>query len=117
MSGQGPYFGQSAWFQFFHAEKLPSAIERYINEVRRVTGVIDLHLAKQKTEYLVGDRVTYADLMFLPYFQGIAFFGPGVDLADFPDFKAWFDRLNERPAVVKIHALQKKAQEKTQGKT
>ena len=31
MSGQGPYFGQSGWFQVLHHEKLPSAIERYQN--------------------------------------------------------------------------------------
>ena len=58
-----PYFGQFAWFQNFHAEKLPSAIERYNNEIKRVFGVLDGVLSKQK--YLVGDRVTIADLSFI----------------------------------------------------
>ncbi len=38
MSGQGPYFGQAAWFANYHHEKIPSAIERYQKEIRRVIG-------------------------------------------------------------------------------
>ena len=60
-----PYFGQSAWFQRFHSEKLPSAIERYNNEIKRVFGVLDEVLSKQK--YLVEDKVTVADLSFIPW--------------------------------------------------
>ncbi len=47
-TGQGPYYGQAGWFRMFHAEKIPSAIERYAKEVNRVTGVLETHLAKQK---------------------------------------------------------------------
>ena len=60
-----PYFGQAAWFQNYHAEKIPSAIERYQNEIKRVFGVLDGVLSKQK--YLVGDKVTIADLSFVPW--------------------------------------------------
>jgi glutathione S-transferase len=64
-----PYFGQSAWFQHFHAEKIPSAIERYNNEIKRVFSVLDSVLSKQK--YLVGDKVTIADLAFIPWNSGV----------------------------------------------
>ena len=60
-----PYFGQSSWFQRHHSEKIPSAIERYNNEIKRVFGVLDGVLSKQK--YLVGDKVTIADLSFIPW--------------------------------------------------
>ena len=60
-----PYFGQSAWFQKFHSEKLPSAIERYNNEIKRVFSVLEGVLSKQK--YLVGNKVTIADLSFIPW--------------------------------------------------
>ena len=60
-----PYFGQFAWFQNYHAEKSPSAIERYNNEIKRVFGVLDAVLSKQN--YLVGDKVTIADLSFIPW--------------------------------------------------
>lgn len=107
MSGQGPYFGQAAWFQYYHAEKVPSAVERYQNEIRRVLGVLDGILAGGK-EYLVGGKCTYADLAFLPWsanIQGLL----GVDTkqieeVDFPNYGRWMKRLSERPAVKKAFA-------------
>ena len=63
-SGQGPYFGQVGWFTFYHPEKIPSAIERYKNEIRRVLGVLDSVLSKQ--EWLAGGKCTIADLSFIP---------------------------------------------------
>jgi glutathione S-transferase len=47
----------------FHTEKIPSAIERYSNEIRRVLGVLDTVLSKQR--YLVGGKVTIADTSFI----------------------------------------------------
>ena len=70
MSGQGPYFGQAAWFIMFHSEQLPSAQERYLKEIERVIGVIDAHLASKPSGQqlsLVGDKVTYADLAFVTW--------------------------------------------------
>ena len=70
MSGQGPYYGQAAWFIMFHSEQLPSAQERYLKEIERVIGVIDAHLASQPSGqqlFLVGDKVTYADLAFVTW--------------------------------------------------
>jgi glutathione S-transferase len=40
-------------------------VERYNNEIKRVFRVLDSVLAKQK--YLVGDKVTIADLSFIPW--------------------------------------------------
>lgn len=60
-SGQGPYFGQYVWFLLYHpGEKIPSAIERYKAEVKRVWGVLNDVLSKQ--DWLVGDKLTVADL-------------------------------------------------------
>jgi glutathione S-transferase len=105
MSGQGPYYGQKGWFSKFHHEQLPSAIERYSNEIKRVIGVLDTHLDKQGTEYLVGNRVTYADLMFIPYSKalGIAF-APEIDTAPWEKYNAWLERMYARPAVAKVLA-------------
>ena len=63
-SGQGPYYGQAAWFTFYHPEKVPSAVERYKNEIKRVLGVLDGVLAK--SEWLVAGKTTIADLSFVP---------------------------------------------------
>jgi glutathione S-transferase len=64
-SHRSPYFGQAAWFKLFHSEKIPSAIDRYIKEIHRVLGVLEGVLSKQ--EYLVGGKVTVADLSFIPW--------------------------------------------------
>ena len=63
------YFGQAVWFEKSHPEKIPSAIERYNNEIKRVFGVLDAVLSNQK--YLVGDKVTVADLSFIPWNAGV----------------------------------------------
>ncbi len=62
-SGQGPYYGQAAWFTFFHPEKIPSAQERYKKETLRVLGVLEGVLSKQ--EWLVGGKPTIGDLSFI----------------------------------------------------
>lgn len=64
-SGQGPYFGQLAWFTFFHPEKIPSAQERYKNEILRVLGVLESVLSQQ--EWLNAGKVTVADLSFIQF--------------------------------------------------
>ncbi|OPB37709.1 glutathione-S-transferase [Trichoderma guizhouense] len=102
MSGQGPYFGQMVWYTTFHHETLPSVIERYGNEIKRFLGVIDAHLGSQGTEYLVGDRVTYADIMFLPYCKGLAtIIYPELETSQWKNYTAWIDRISSRPAIAR----------------
>lgn len=103
MSGQGPYFGQLIWFNRYHPEKIQSAQDRYADEVTRVTGVIDRHLKMQKTDYLVGHKVTYADLMFVMWAVIIHNeVGTLVDLSEFDAYHSWLGRLMSRPTVEKI---------------
>lgn len=122
VSGQGPYFGQAAWFTFFHPEKLPSAQERYLKEIERVIGVLDGWLQKKTsnttttdtttndTPVLVGDKVTYADLAFVPYgsfvnkFPALNRDGKLFEGGKYPAYTKWLDSLLARPAVVKATA-------------
>lgn len=103
MSGQGPYFGQLVWFNNYHPEAVQSARDRYANEVKRVTGVIDYHLRTKKTDYLVGNKMTYADLMFVPWavhIQNTA--ASQLDLDEFEAYHSWLKRLTSRPKVAKL---------------
>lgn len=50
-----------------HQEKVPSAIERYQNEILRVFSVLDGVLAKSPSGYLVGGKLTVADLSFITW--------------------------------------------------
>lgn len=55
MSGQGPYYGQAGWFHMFHPEDVPSAKERYEQQIHRVVQVLE-EILKGKT-YLLGDKL------------------------------------------------------------
>ncbi|KAJ5134300.1 Ribosomal protein S15P [Penicillium atrosanguineum] len=109
-SGQGPYYGQATWFARFHPEKLPSATERYVNEVIRVIGVLEEGLARNGTGWLVGDKCTYADLSFITW-NGV---GEGLlqELnkadkleEDYPRYTAWMKSLKGREKVARCMAL------------
>jgi len=108
MSGQGPYFGQIPFFTLFHHEKgLTSVIERFENEVKRVTGVIDAHLKKTGNPYVVGEKISYADLAWIPWYKllGAFFLSDWNFEEEFPHFAAWRKSLLDRPAVQKIYAM------------
>jgi glutathione S-transferase len=85
-----------------HPEKVQSAIDRYLNEIRRVSQVLDTYL--EGRQYLVGDKCTYADIAFIPWQEGVSnTFKDVLDLAkDFPNVQAWIERLLARPAVDEV---------------
>ncbi|KAJ5974389.1 hypothetical protein N7481_011599 [Penicillium waksmanii] len=95
MSGQGPYFGQAVWFTRYHPEQIESAKERYYNEIRRVSGVLDRALKGK--EYLVGEKWSYADLSFIPWFGILDFLG--ISISEYPNLGAWLDRQKAKPSV------------------
>ncbi|OJD18235.1 hypothetical protein AJ78_01735 [Emergomyces pasteurianus Ep9510] len=110
VSGQGPYFGQAGWFTVLHHEKIPSAIERYQNQVRRVLGV--LNIALEGRQWLVGDKCTYADLSFMPWNNRVNMLletPPGEDpLAPYPNVQAWQHRMEARDSWKKAMVVREK---------
>lgn len=114
MSGQGPYFGQGIWFTLFHPEKVQSAIDRYVNEIRRVSGVLNGVL--EGRDWLVGGKYSYVDAAFVPWFEAVPIVGGGkIDLEkEFPKLSAWLNRIKSRPVVAKVlkHRAELKAAEK-----
>jgi glutathione S-transferase len=99
MSGQGPYFGQANWFSYLHPKRLPSAIARYQNEARRVLSVLDNILTDK--EWLVGDKITYADLAFLPWnnLLDLILGVPKENMLDgYPNVEKWHGRMAGRPS-------------------
>lgn len=106
-TSKGPYFGQLAWFKKFHPEPVPSAEERYSNEVKRVSGVLEGYLKRQKTNgdgpWLVGDRISYADISFLSWqLIAVTFFAGAYDPSEFPTVTAWVEKMKNRPAIKKV---------------
>jgi GSH-dependent disulfide-bond oxidoreductase len=94
MGGFGPMLGQAHHFRRFAKEKLPYAIERYTEETRRLYGVLDRRLGE--AEFLAGDY-SIADIATWPW--AARWEWQGVDWAEFPNARRWFDAIGARPAV------------------
>jgi len=94
MGGLGPMLGQAHHFRIYAPEKIDYAINRYSNEARRLYGVMDKRLAQ--VPYFAGDY-GIADMAMFPWVRPHA--NQGIDLAEFPNVRRWFDAIAGRPAV------------------
>lgn len=95
MGGLGPMLGQAHHFRIYAPEKISYAIDRYTNEAKRLYGVLDRQLAQNK--YVAGSQYTVADIAIFPWLR--SWQNQGIDWADFPHLKRWFDAVSQRPAV------------------
>jgi GST-like protein len=97
MGGVGPMFGQYGHFHSYAPEKLPYAMERYANEVKRLHRVLDKRLSE--AAYLGGDDYSIADIATYPWLRFPE--RRGIDFADYPNVKRWFEAIDSRPAVLR----------------
>jgi GST-like protein len=95
MGGLGPMAGQAHHFRIYAPEKLPYAVDRYINECNRLYGVMDRRLADN--EWLAGNDYSIADIACIGWISRHE--RQGQDLADFPNLKRWYEAMMDRPAV------------------
>jgi GST-like protein len=96
MGGVGPMMGQANVFTRYFPEQLPSVIERYRRESRRLFEVLDGHLAHN--EWLAGDY-SIADIANWSWVHTHEW--PGVDVSGLDHLKRWIDAVASRPAVQK----------------
>ena len=94
MGGVGPMLGQAHHFSHFNKGKSDYAEERYLNETRRLYGVLDRRLANR--DYLAGDY-SIADMATWPWIS--RFEWQTVNLNSYPNVKKWYLAIAGRPAV------------------
>ncbi len=99
MGGLGPMAGQNHHFSVYAPEKIPYAIDRYVNETSRLYGVLNKQL--EGKEYITGEY-SIADMAAFPWVK--PYERQGQDLNNFPNVKAWFERISERSAVQRAYA-------------
>jgi GST-like protein len=97
MGGVGPMLGQAHHFRLYAPEKIPYAIDRYTNEARRLYAVMNRQLAS--STYMAGNEYSIADIAVFPWLR--SWKNQGIDWADFPHLKGWFDEVAARPAVMR----------------
>src|SRR5262249_34595019 len=105
MGGIGPMFGQANHFAVYAPEKIPYAIERYINEVKRLLRVLDTRLAGR--EFVAG-AYSIADIASFPWVASARdrFL---KDSTDYPNVWRWLDAIAARPAVARGMAVRSDA--------
>lgn len=129
-SGHAPMIGQALHFRYFHSQSVPSAVERYTDEVRRVYGVVEMALAERREAlimeldvdnaanysagitplsqskffdypvWLVGDHVSVADLSFVPWNNVVDRIGINIKV-EFPEVYKWTKHMMRRPSVIR----------------
>jgi GST-like protein len=95
MGGVGPMLGQAHHFRLYAPQKIPYAIDRYTNEAKRLYGVMNRQLAKNK--YIAGPEYSIADIAIFPWLR--SWKNQGIAWNDHPHLKGWFDEIAARPAV------------------
>jgi GST-like protein len=105
MGGLGPMLGQNHHFRNYAPEKVPYAINRYLNETNRLYGVLDRRLADRP--FVAGDDYTIADMASYPWILPEA---QGQDLSEFPNIARWHAAIKARPATERAYAKGKEIQ-------
>jgi len=107
MSGIGPFLGQVNYWMNTAAEKVPQAIQRYLDESVRLVQVLDSGLADR--EYIAGEY-SIADMAAYPWIA--AAWGPFSAMlpdkvAGMPAVTSWLARIGAREAVARGMAIPK----------
>jgi GSH-dependent disulfide-bond oxidoreductase len=100
MGGLGPMAGQNHHFGVYAPERIPYAINRYVNETNRLYGVIDRRLADRA--FLAGDAYTIADMATYPWI--VPWKRQRQNLDDFLNLRRWFDAIAARRGTQRAYA-------------
>ncbi|XOV90808.1 MAG: glutathione S-transferase family protein [Pseudomonadota bacterium] len=106
MGGVGPMLGQAHHFLKYNRGKSEYAEERYFTEAKRLYGVLDKRLARNR--YIAGDY-SIADIATWPWVS--RFEWQSIDLRDYPAVMRWYLELAERPAVQRGYQVPHKVNE------
>ncbi len=98
MGGLGPMAGQNHHFNRYAPEKIPYAINRYVNETGRLYAVLNKRL--EGREFVAGSY-SIADIACYPWITGYEM--QGQKLEDFPNLQRWFETIKQRPATVRAY--------------
>jgi GST-like protein len=101
MANVGPMMGQANHFALYAKEKLPYAIDRYVNETKRLFKVLNTRLAER--DFMVGEY-SIVDMATFPWIKS-AREQHVKDMTEYPHVVRWLDAILARPAVVRGYAV------------
>ena len=106
MGGLGPILGQAHHFLHFNPGRSDYAEIRFQNEVTRLYGVLEKRLAGRG---YICDEYSIADMACWPWVSRYEW--QRVNLAEYPNVRAWYKRLLARDAVQRGYHVPKKMNE------
>jgi len=98
MAGLGPMAGQNHHFVQYAPQRIPYAIDRYVNETARLYAVLNKRLADR--EYVAGEY-SIADMAIYPWI--VPHERQRQSLSQFPHIKRWFSQIASRPATQRAY--------------
>lgn len=107
MGGLGPMAGQNHHFVQYAPERIPYAMERYINETHRLYGVLNRRLADR--EFIAGEY-SIADIACYPWI--VPHKNQQQNLDEFANLKRWLEAIQARPAVQRAYQLAREINQK-----
>jgi GST-like protein len=96
IGGLGPMAGQAHHFLKYQPNESEYASSRYRTEVTRLYTVLNQRLADR--DYIAGNY-SIADIAAWPWIFRYEWQGQNID--DYPHLKEWFNRISQRPSVIK----------------
>ncbi len=100
MGNFGPVLGQNHHFGYYAKEKIPYAIDRYVNETSRLYAVLNRQL--EGKEYIAGEY-SIADMACYPW--TISHERQRQNLPDFPNVMRWYFDMEQREAVERAYDI------------
>ena len=102
MGGIGPMFGQVGFFNIYGGKDFEDKrpLMRYVNESKRLLGVLDKHLAGK--QWMVGDEYTIADMAIFPWIRNMIVRYNAEELVgwgQYPEVSRVLSHWLQRPAV------------------
>jgi GST-like protein len=94
MGGLGPMAGQTHHFAHFNPEASDYAKQRFMEETKRLYGVLNKQL--EGKDYVVGEY-TIADIAIWPWIS--RFEWQQIDLNNYLNVQRWYQNVGKRPAV------------------
>jgi len=101
MGGFGPMLGQTHHFHKFNPGVAPYAEDRFLNETKRLYGVLDKRLGE--TAYVGGDALSIADFAIWPWAARAEW--QSVTFDDLPNVGRWYRELAARPGFQAGYAV------------
>jgi GST-like protein len=99
VAGLGPMAGQNHHFSQYAPERIPYAIKRYQDETHRLYRVLNQQLSSNP--FVAGREYSIADMAIYPWI--VPYERQGIDINEFQALKNWFEKIQQRPAVLRAN--------------